>query len=75
MGVVSLLQQNQRGNTKLKDLRKAERVAVIFEEDGKECIPQAEDIYRLVNFLAILRFRAARRDGRVGINTDLVKQP
>jgi hypothetical protein len=65
MGVVSLLQEEQRGNTLLNELRTEQRVAVLFEEEGDECTPQPEDIYRLVNFLAILRFRAAARDGRV----------
>jgi hypothetical protein len=73
MGIISLLQENQRGNTRLKQLREEEKVAVMFEEIGEEFQPQADDIYRLVNFLAILRFRASRRDGRVGINLQALK--
>jgi hypothetical protein len=73
MGVVSLLQENQRSNALLKKLRAEHRVAVLFEQEGEECIPQPEDIYRLVNFLAILRFRGAARDGRLGINMNLVR--
>ena len=65
---VSLLQQNQRGNSKLKELREQQRVVVIYEQDGDKFLPQERDIYSLVNFLAILRFRASKRDGRVGIN-------
>lgn len=73
MGIVSFLQENQRGNAQLKELRDADRVAVIFEEDGEESKPQVDDIYRFLNFLAILRFRASKRDGRVGINLQAAK--
>jgi hypothetical protein len=75
MGVVSLLQENQRSSTKLAELRRTGRVSVLFEEDGDDSIPQQEDIYRLVNFLAVLRFRAVVRDGRIGINMNLLKRP
>jgi hypothetical protein len=67
MGVVSLLQKKQQGSKKLKALREGGQVVVLFEERGSSYVPQREDIYRLVNFLGILRFRAAARDGRVGI--------
>ncbi len=74
MGVVSLLQENQRGSSRLKQLRKDDRVAVLFEEDGKECIPQPSDIYRLINFLSWVRRRAAAREGRQFINVGLLKR-
>lgn len=73
MGVISLLQENQRGSSRLKQLRKDDRVAVLFEEDGEECIPQPRDIYRLINFLSWVRRRAAAREGRQFINVRLVQ--
>jgi hypothetical protein len=71
MGVVSVLQQDQ-GSAKLKDLRAAGRIVVLFQEQGESYIPQTTDIYRLVNFLATLRWRAAAREGQVQINMDLL---
>jgi hypothetical protein len=68
LGVVSLLEERQRGNSKLKELRAQERVSVIYEQDGDKFLPQEPDIYRLVNFLTVLRFRAAKRDGQIAIN-------
>lgn len=68
LGVVSLLQEDQRGNARLRELREQERVAVIYEQDGDNFVPQERDIYRLVNFLIILRYRASRREGLVVIN-------
>lgn len=68
MGVVSLLQENQRSNADLKELRKQQRVVVIYEQLGDAFVPMPQDIYCLINFLAILRFRAAKREGRVGIH-------
>lgn len=61
MGVVSLLQESQRTSAKLKKLREDGRVVVLFEEKGNDCEPQPKDIYRLVNFLAVLRRRDALR--------------
>ena len=75
IGVVSLLQENQRGSTRLESLRKAHRVFVLFEEQGDKCVAQTGDIYRLINFLAILRFRAAAREGRLSINPELLRRP
>jgi len=72
MGVVSLLQEEQRGSAKLQQLRRDNRVVVLFEEKGNDCEPQPKDIYRLVNFLAILRRRAALREGGQLINMGLL---
>jgi len=68
LGVVSLLQEDQRSNSDLKELRKQERVSVIYEQNGDKFVPQELDIYRLVNFLTILRFRASKREGLIAIN-------
>ncbi len=73
LGVISLLQEDQRSNSKLKELRDQERVTVIYEQDGEKFVPQESDIYRLVNFLTILRFRASKRDGLLAVN--LIKKP
>jgi len=68
LGVISLLQEDQRGNSQLQELRRQERVAVIYEEDGDRFVEQGEDIYHLVNFLDLLRLRASMRQGLLGIN-------
>jgi hypothetical protein len=52
----------------LQDLRQQERVVVIYEEDGDDLVPKELDIYRLINFLTILRLRASRRDESILIN-------
>lgn len=68
MGVVSILQENQQKYLEeLNALREAERVVVLFEERNGVAEPQPKDIYRLVNFLAVLRLRAALREGRLSI--------
>jgi hypothetical protein len=68
LGVVSLLEEDQKGTSKLKELRTQDRVSVIYEQDGDKFLPQELDIYRLVNFLTVLRFRASKRDGQFAIN-------
>jgi hypothetical protein len=68
LGVISLLRADQRGNSKLEELRKQERVAVMYEQVDDKFVPQQQDIYRLVNFLMILRFRASKRDGLFAID-------
>ena len=72
LGIVSLLRKDQLGNQKIKELRDKGRVAVIFEE-RQTFEAQKQDIYRLVNFLGMIRLRASLRDGRVGIRMELVK--
>ena len=67
-GVISLLQEDQRGNSKLQELRQQKRVAVIYEQDRDKFVPQEWDIYHLINFLTILRLRASRRDGSMHMN-------
>ena len=74
MGVVSILQENQRHHLKrLNELRGLDRVVTLFEEKDDKPEPRSEDIYRLVNFLAVLRLRAACRDGRLSIMLHHVK--
>lgn len=76
LGVVSLLQKEQRGNPKLEELRQKERVSVIYEQVGNKLVPQEVDIYRLINFLTALRYRASKRDGQHAINLgSLIKRP
>jgi hypothetical protein len=70
LGVISLLHEKQRGNSKLQKLRQQKRVAVIYEQDGDKFVPQEDDIYRLINFLAILRSRASQREGILHISLD-----
>jgi hypothetical protein len=67
LGVVSLLEEDQKGSSKLNELRTQERVSVIYEQAGDKLVPQEVDIYRLVNFLTILRFRASKRDGQFSV--------
>lgn len=67
LGVISLLQNDQKGSLKLKELRDQERISVIYEQDGDRFISQQADIYRLINFLAALRYRAAQRAGLFAI--------
>jgi hypothetical protein len=74
MGVVSILQRDQRKHLKRLDaLREANRVVTLFEERDDKPEPRSEDIYRLVNFLAVLRLRAACREGRLSIMLHHVK--
>ena len=74
MGIVSILQENQRKYLKrLNDLRNANRAVTLFEEINNKPEPRPEDIYRLVNFLAVLRLRAACREGRLSIMLHHVK--
>lgn len=74
MGVVSILQEDQRKYlTRLDALRKADRVVTLFEERDNKAEPRPEDIYRLVNFLAVLRLRAVCREGRLSIMLQHVK--
>lgn len=68
LGVVSLLEQGQQGNSKLKQLRNEKRVSVIYRQDGDRLVPEEHDIYRLVNFLSALRLRASKREGVMAIN-------
>jgi hypothetical protein len=50
-------------------------VAVLFQEgQNGECDPNPSDILRLVNFLAAIRVRAARREREtIQINIDLLR--
>jgi len=73
LGVVCLLEDSQKGNSKLEELRQQQRVSVIYERNGDNLIEQQPDIYRLVNFLTILRFRASRRDGYFAIYLPLTR--
>jgi len=74
MGIVSVLQKNQSNGT-LEDLRVANRVVVLFHEHDEGYEPQVEDIYRLVNFLAALRMRAAERAlSPVGVRMALISK-
>jgi hypothetical protein len=75
MGVICLLQEDQRGNRLLEKLEKEGRVVVLFEQQGDRSVEKPEGIYRLVNFLSILRFRAAAREGQLAIDLRLVKPP
>lgn len=75
MGVICLLQEDQRGNSLLEQLEKEGRAVVLFEQKGDCSVEKPEGIYRLVNFLSILRFRAALREGRMAIDLRLVKPP
>jgi hypothetical protein len=36
---------------------------VIYDQKGDTFEPQSRDIYRLINFLMALRYRASARDG------------
>lgn len=71
LGVVSLLQEDQKSSSKLKTLRDEQRVIVIYEQDGDKLIAQDTDIYKLVNFLNRLRSRAWRREGAASVNLSL----
>jgi hypothetical protein len=62
MGVISVLQENQ-SHPDLQQLRDNGRIAVLFKQTRDQFEPQTKDIYNLVNFLMMLRFRAASRDG------------
>jgi hypothetical protein len=73
LGVVSVLRKDQLAIRKIKELREKGRVVVIFEEADQKFEAQKRDIYRLVNFLGMLRLRATLRDGRVGVRVGLVK--
>lgn len=74
MGVVSILLKSQRKYLeRLNALREANRVVTLFEEGDDKPEPRSEDIYRLVNFLAVLRLRAACREGRLSITLHHVK--
>ncbi len=76
MGVVCLLKRDQTHRGKLAELRKAWRLVVLFEEDEDDsCVPQPDDIYNLVNFLAALRYRARKREGELFINNSLLRPP
>jgi hypothetical protein len=71
-------EEDQKGNATLQKLRNEERVSVIYEQSGDKFEPQEADIYRLVNFLAVLRFRASRRVGhgfvsKIDAGSDLLK--
>jgi hypothetical protein len=70
--VVALLLQDQRGSTTLAELRKSERVFVLFEENGTNCDAQEDDIYGLVNFLSMLRRRASLREGMLAVRKGLL---
>ncbi|MCU1246979.1 MAG: hypothetical protein JWQ49_8 [Edaphobacter sp.] len=74
LGVVCLLQKRQQNIASLKQLRQEGRVVVLFEEQGSECKPVDEDIYKLINFLGILRLRAAARDGRLAIDMNSLRR-
>jgi hypothetical protein len=74
MGVVCLQQAHQQ-DKRLDDLRDSGRVVVLFQEgENGECDPNPSDIFRLVNFLAAIRVRAARREREsIQINIDLLR--
>ena len=54
-------------------MENANRVIVLFEEKEGPIEPRALDIYKLVNFLAFMRYRHWLHEGRVTINLDLLK--
>jgi hypothetical protein len=71
LGVVCLVQENQR-SSQLKRLREEGRVVAVFEESSGDNLAQTNDVYRFINFLAMLRWRAIKRDGMVGINLNVL---
>jgi len=65
MGVVCLQQANQPAKA-IDEFRQTGRVVVLFKEDGEgELLPNATDIFHLVNFLAAVQLRAALRAGEL----------
>jgi hypothetical protein len=71
LGVVCVRQEGQ-GSPLLEDLRRTDRVVVLFEEQKGSFAPQPADIYKLLNFLASLRLKAHHLEGRVRIRVDLL---
>jgi hypothetical protein len=71
-GVVALLLETQKSSKKLVELRKSERVFVLFEENGDNCDAQENDIYGLVNFLSMLRRRASLREGLLAVRKEIL---
>ena len=54
------------------ELRKSERVFVLFEENGDNSDAQENDTYELANFLATLRRRASLREGLLAVRKELL---
>ena len=62
---VRLATQSKRS---LARMRNADKVVVLFDQEGETYKPRVKDIYRLVNFLAAVRLRARLHEGKVAIN-------
>jgi hypothetical protein len=73
LGVICLRTKKQSEN-RIKKMKNADRVVVLFEQKGNRIVPRPRDIYRLVNFLGFLRLRGRLHDGQVRINIELLKQ-
>lgn len=73
LGVVCV-KYKQQNKKAIQELRSQGSVALLFEQKGSDFVPQVEDIYRFVNFLAFVRWRAKIHEGAVRINTDLLRQ-
>ena len=70
LGVISICRAGQSVKRVLS-MANADRVVVLFEQVGDRYKPRPRDIFRLVNFLADVRFRARIHQlSAVGINLD-----
>jgi hypothetical protein len=72
LGVVCLRAKGQSAK-KLEGMTHRERVVVLFEEAGDKIVPRPAEVYRLVNFLGLLRMRGRLHEGQVQINIDVLK--
>jgi hypothetical protein len=70
--VVALPLDSQKSSKELVELRKSERVFVLFEENGDNSDAQENDTYELANFLATLRRRASLREGLLAVRKELL---
>jgi hypothetical protein len=73
LGVVCVSYEKQSKKS-LQELRSQGSVTLLFEQRGTTFQPQEEDIYRLVNFLAFIRWRAKVHEGELRINTDVLRK-
>jgi hypothetical protein len=72
LGIICLRKKNQP-QSEIDKMENANRVVVLFDETDRSLTARELDIYKLVNFLAFMRWRRRLHEGLAKINLDLLK--
>lgn len=74
LGVICLREQGQCDRS-LKPLVDDGRVVVLFDWRDSQLIPNPDAVHRLINFIAVCRYRAASVEGGALVNLGLLSDP